>query len=267
MVGVDSTGAQDDANERWFDTAFDLDYLERYAHRDDTEALRMLELFDRAAQLPDGARILDLGCGGGRHARQFTARGYDVVGLDLSEPLLLEALRLQPDGERRPRYVRGEMMHLPFRDAVFDGVANLFTTFGYYSEDADNEAVIAEASRVLRPGGIFFFDFINLPWLRRTLAPASESRLPDGTRSREHRWLTPPPVRVEKRVRLYDDDGRLMLEQQESVRAFSREELQAIFAAHGLEILKTYGGYSGEPWNEATPRLIFLARKLRHRAG
>jgi cyclopropane fatty-acyl-phospholipid synthase-like methyltransferase len=71
----------------WFEEWFGEEYLQLYPHRDDAEAERALALIVGATGLAAGWRVLDVGCGAGRHARAFRAVGARCVGLDLSRAL------------------------------------------------------------------------------------------------------------------------------------------------------------------------------------
>ena len=53
------------------------------------------------------------------------------------------------------------MRRLPFRDGAFEAVANLFTSFGYFFDEAQNRRVLGEIARVLRPGGAFLLDLMG----------------------------------------------------------------------------------------------------------
>jgi len=112
--------------------------------------------FDRLG-VRDGCRMLDLGCGGGRHAYEAWRRGATVVALDLDEQELkgvcyvvsemLDAGEL-PHG-RQGGPVRGDALSLPFADAAFDCVVASEVLEHVW----DDEGAIAELVRVLRPGG------------------------------------------------------------------------------------------------------------------
>ncbi len=101
--------------------------------------------------LSPGAQVLDLGCGYGRQGDGAGGRGFHVVGLDLSTPLLV---RGGEEAQRRGltiNFVRGDMRELDF-DAQFDGAYCLFSTFGYF-DDETNKKTVPNVARALKPGG------------------------------------------------------------------------------------------------------------------
>jgi SAM-dependent methyltransferase len=97
-----------------------------------------------ALGLSKGQRVLDVGCGPGRHSTLLRSLGIDVVGLDLSERFLLEA----GSGD----WVRGDARVLPFAGGVFDAVICLCQG-GFGLLGGEDERVIGEIARVLRSGG------------------------------------------------------------------------------------------------------------------
>jgi SAM-dependent methyltransferase len=90
-------------------------------------------------------RLLDVGCGSGLALRLAADRGADVTGLDASAGLLVHARRRVPGAT----IVEGEIEDLPFADSSFDAVTG-FNSFQYAARPA---AALAEAVRVLAPGG------------------------------------------------------------------------------------------------------------------
>jgi SAM-dependent methyltransferase len=94
-----------------------------------------------------GGRALEVGCGEGRVCRDLQARGYDLVGLDAAPSLVAAAAKADPDGE----YVVGAAEALPFTDASFD----LVLAYNSLMDVKDMPGSVAEAARVLRPGGHF----------------------------------------------------------------------------------------------------------------
>lgn len=107
-------------------------------------------------------QILDVGCGAGFLANHLGALGHDVTGLDLSDDALAVAARHDPN--HSVRYQRGDALKLPFTNASFDVVCAM----DFLEHLESPERAIAEAARVLRPSGLFFFHTFNrnfLAWL------------------------------------------------------------------------------------------------------
>jgi SAM-dependent methyltransferase len=92
-----------------------------------------------------GRHALDLGCGEGRVARDLKARGYTVTGIDAAETMIRLAREADPGGE----YLVSDAAALPFDDATFD----LVVAFNSLMDIDDMPGAVAEASRVLEPGG------------------------------------------------------------------------------------------------------------------
>jgi SAM-dependent methyltransferase len=233
----------------WFEQWFGEEYLRLYPHRDDDDAAAAVALIDRCHPLP-GRRALDLACGPGRHAAQLAARGARVVGLDLSLPLLSLA-RARTRGA--VALVRGDMRRLPFRTGSFDIVVNLFTSFGYFADDAQHAAVIAGARALVGRGGVFVLDYLNAAAVRASLVPHEERRV-----SSQHvvieRRITEDGRYVLKEMHLLDD-GRSFLER---VRLFTPEELVRLLEDAGFVVRHRFGSYDGGPAGPGAPRLILI---------
>ncbi len=134
-----------------WDAVFDETYLQTYAPfadevRTRAEALGAASL----AELEPGAEVLDCPTGFGRHALVLAEAGYRVTGLDRSPELLADADRRR-GGAEWPHLVRGDYRELPFSDASFDAVFNLFSSLGYLEQDED-VGVLREFRRVLAAG-------------------------------------------------------------------------------------------------------------------
>jgi SAM-dependent methyltransferase len=91
----------------------------------------------------DDPLCLDIGCGTGLHFQAVQAYGYTVLGVDLSS----DQLRIA--ASRNPRVVHADARRLPLRDASIPAIAMTFT----HTDVDDFPAALAEAARVLRPGG------------------------------------------------------------------------------------------------------------------
>jgi demethylmenaquinone methyltransferase/2-methoxy-6-polyprenyl-1,4-benzoquinol methylase len=121
----------------------------------------------RAVAARPGERVLDLAGGTGTSSRTFTTSGAACVACDFSLGMLrVGARRLgrqPPPGTGPVRFVAGDAVALPFRDAAFDAVT---ITFGLRNV-ADPQAALTEMLRVTRPGGrLVICEFSHLRWRR-----------------------------------------------------------------------------------------------------
>jgi ubiquinone/menaquinone biosynthesis C-methylase UbiE len=105
-----------------------------------------------------GRDVLEVGCGASQCSRWVRAQGGRAVGLDLSFRQLQHSQRLDAATGVDVPVVLGTATHLPFTDASFDIV---FCSFGALQFVSDIEVAVAEAARVLRPGGRFAFSITH----------------------------------------------------------------------------------------------------------
>jgi SAM-dependent methyltransferase len=138
-----------------------------------------------ALDLPEGARIVDVGCGTGRHVRALAAAGFWCVGVDISHGLLAHAAR--PDsrggdratGPSRASYVRADARALPLLDGCADAVLSLCQG-GFGITPGGDVRVLAELARVLRPGGRLALTAFSLAFAVRHMAPEDHLDLSRG---------------------------------------------------------------------------------------
>ena len=244
----------------WFEEAFAHGYLDVYPHRDLAAArAEGGGLVAGGLGGGSGGRVLDLGCGFGRHSLAMAEAGLDVTGLDLSADLLARAGTLEGGEALAGRLVRGDMRALPFAAAGFDAVVLLFSSFGYFDE-AGNARVLDEVARVLRPGGVALFDLMNADRIRATLVPSSRTER-DGRVLLERRRLEDFGRRVTKDVVLREADGTER-HWREDVRMYGPAELAALLAPRGLAVERVDGDFDGRAAAPDSPRRIVWARRL-----
>jgi 2-polyprenyl-6-hydroxyphenyl methylase/3-demethylubiquinone-9 3-methyltransferase len=121
-----------------------LGYFERVLERERSLALR-------------GRELLDVGCGGGILAEEFARLGFEVTGIDSAPETIDTARAHAATSGLSIDYRVGAAEHLPFPDGSFDHVA----CCDVLEHVDDVERVVREIARVLRPGGLFFYDTIN----------------------------------------------------------------------------------------------------------
>jgi len=129
---------------------------------------------------PRPGRLLDLGCGTGRLLVPFARRGYDVIGVDLSQEMLAVAREKAEAAGVRVRLLHANLAELDgLRDGCFDYAACLFSTLGMVMGAENRRRVVGHAFRLLRPGGRFVLHVHNR-WFNAWNGPGREWLLRDG---------------------------------------------------------------------------------------
>lgn len=248
-----------DNNTPWYARWFGKTYLELYPHRDDNEARMQIEFVTSQAAKHSTQPIidvLDIGCGAGRHLLQLAAKSFAATGIDLSTELLKVAASRIVKENLSAKVVQGDMRELPFADGSFDLLLSMFTSFGYFPEDADNEAALREWYRTLDPEGVLFIDFLNREVVINNLVPHSTKQLGDKTIV-EHRSISSDGRRVEKTIEITENEVTETFF--ESVRMFSREELEAMLVRNGFSPVSCFGDFNGSPFTNDAERLLIFA--------
>src|SRR6266550_2407186 len=236
----------------WWRFWFGPGYLALY---DDTLRERTpieIDQLEALLQLRPPLRILDLPCGQGRHAIELARRGYDVTGVDLS-PFLLKIAADRGRAESvRVRWLLGDMRQ-PIAGERFDVVLNLFTSLGYFAEEADDRTVIDAAAAMVLPGGRFVLELIN------------GERLMAEFQERE--WFTVGQAAVVERRSLDRVARRMVVERTvttpndtevnlHAIRLYAGGEVEAMLRAAGFGRIDLYGDWSGEPLTPESRRVL-----------
>jgi ubiquinone/menaquinone biosynthesis C-methylase UbiE len=241
-----------------WDAVFDDTYLQTYVPFFDEE--RTFEEAFGAVSLAGvgpGSDVLDCPTGFGRHAVLLAEAGYLVTGLDRSETQLAEAERRRGDAEW-PRLVRGDYRELPFADASFDAVLNLFTSLGLLERDED-VGVLREFKRVLRPSGALVIETMHRDRLARLFVARGWDRLPDGSlflQEREPDWV----AGTVSTLHLVVAPNGERAERRFVAHAYSPTEWVAMLGEAGFERIDCYSNWSGEKPPTPERRLIIRAR-------
>ena len=250
----------------WYEQSFGCEYLELYAHRDTAEARADIEAVVRLLDPPKNEPLLDLCCGACRHMLVLREMGFtQMVGLDLSEELLevgaaglQECVGLEEEDGKEICLVHSDMRHIPYEN-YFSTVLSLFTSFGYFEQDEENQCVFDSVYRALRSGGRFLIDYLSREHVIANLVEQDEQVLA-GRRVINERRLTDDGRRVTKRMRVIAPSGETR-EYLESVRMYSEREMVDMLCRAGLCDVQTYGSLDGDAFGSDSKRLIAVCRK------
>lgn len=190
-----------------------------------------------------GEKLLDIPCGTGRHSKFFSVAGAEVTGIDINSTCISWAKK--DNKGRSIRFEKGNMGNLSKYRGKFDVLANLFTSFGYFDSEDENDQVMREFVSVLKPGGRIALSLINKDWLLKVFKPASQVKLGKETiiEAREYYHQTSTVTAHWFHLNKSHTKADVYFNK---VRVYSKEEMVELMQRCGLKKIKVYGSYSGD---------------------
>ena len=238
----------------WFKNWFDSFYYHKlYRHRNTAEAEEFIDNILNYIDPKSGSRILDLACGKGRHSIYLNKKGYDVVGVDLSQNSIDEATK---SANETLQFHQMDMRKLTCTQP-FNLVMNLFTSFGYFVHKDDNVEVLKGVNSILETKGVLVIDFLNATKVINNLVPQEVQKI-DKVTFTINRFIEDQTVVKTIKVR----DGNERYSFQERVSMFELADFEEMFNRTGFELIAHFGNYQlGEFDADVSDRLILVAKK------
>lgn len=241
-------------DQNWFRTWFNSPYYHLlYEHRDFTEAEKFINNLFHKLDLKAGQKILDLACGKGRHSLSFNQLGLNVTGLDLSPESINEAKKLENPSLN---FVIGDMRTFEINES-FHAIFNLFTSFGYFKSELDNQIVINNIDKHLDSNGVLVIDYLNAKKVAEKL-PIVET-INKGhidfkiKKSIENKFIV-------KEIKFEDKQDQYSFK--EYVKYIDLSEFKSYLSIAGMKINAIYGDYNLNVFDEfISDRLIIVAEK------
>jgi SAM-dependent methyltransferase len=243
------------AGQEWFRHYFDRTFLRIYRpllppDAAQEEAAAVIQ----ALGLRRGDRVLDLGCGWGRHAGPLAAAGLRVTGLDRAEFLLREAHAARSPGTS---WVCADVRELPFR-GTFHGAVSLFSSLGYFLDDREDLRALCAVREALIPGGVFLMEMTHRDLVAREYAERDWWEDEDGTRVWVEREFDAVAGISHERLIWSTPEGDAG-EKRHSIRIRTPSEWSALLAEAGFIPLDWFGSWDLEPFSLTAERLIVVA--------
>jgi len=244
--------------EKWFDSSF---YYKLYANHDDNEAASFIDELLNELQPASGSRMLDLGCGNGRHSKWLASKGFDLTGIDLAASSIRDAKKYESNTLRFYR----QDMRVPFGKNAFDYVFNFFTSFGYFDNPEDDNKVVRNIFSALKPGGLLVMDYMNADYAERRLT-ASEEKEIDGIIYHISKWAD--EKYIFKKISIEEELFGRPLEYTERVKKFSVSDFKQLLKNNGLRLINVFGDYQLNGYDsETSSRIIMIAKKITHESN
>ncbi len=251
----------------WYSYFFDELYYETYRvfeteERNEKEAKLIIELLN----LEPDMRVLDLGCGYARHAVYIAKQGIKVTCFDNSKYLLnIARKRIQKFKVKDlVEIIEGDMRYDISYNEEFDAIYMFFTTFGYF-DDSDNEKVLENISKALKPSGKFLLDTINLHRVSYQ-AYVNGGSWNTWYKAGEYYVLEETKFDVTNGYlytnRLFYKEGKGIVDSRAfRLRIYPYWELRRMLEMVGLKVKRTLGSYRNDEYNITSPRMIIVAEK------
>jgi len=243
------------ADDAFWETTFPFMFSESRLDSAEREVEQVLAL----AQCT-GGRVLDLACGPGRHAVPLAARGFAATGVNRSEFLLGHARERAERAGVEVEWVRSDMRDF-VRPNTYDLALSLFTSFGFFRDDADNTRVLRNVATSLTAGGVFVLDLLGKEALARVFSPTASRDLPDGVVIHRHR-IVDDWSRISNEWILLHRDGSAPRTFRFSHWLYSARELREMLMRAGFGEVNVYGSLGGALYDHQAARLVVVARSV-----
>ncbi len=244
--------------KEWYKDWFSSPYYDiLYRQRDEEEATQFLELLVKYLHVKPGNTILDAACGKGRHSKVLADMGFDVTGIDIAAPSIIEAKKQEK--ENLNFYLHD--MRLPFVINYFDFAFNFFTSFGYFHTGREHDNAVRTIAQSLKPKGMLVIDYLNVHYNEENIIHIEE-QLIDGIKFHIARWHD--EAHFYKRIQIEDPNSHYLKHLfTEKVEKFSLGDFTDMLAYQGLMVEEVFGNYRLEPYHiRKAPRMIIMAKKI-----
>ncbi len=238
----------------WFADWFDTEYYHLlYKDRNDAEAQMFINQIIKELEIKSSAKILDLACGKGRHSIYLNSLGFEVIGTDLSAKSIAFAKKFEND---TLNFFVSDMREALFTN-TFTHIFSIFTSFGYFDNEAENQKVFDAVAQQLQQNGFFILDYFNAYYVENHLIK-QETKVINSMQFHIKKYIKDKFVYKEIS---FEDKGEKH-SYTEKVQLLQLEVFQKFAKNSGLILEKFYGDYKLQSFDKQySERLIMIFSK------
>lgn len=239
---------------------FGADFLDMYASNITQDwTKRVVDFLEKSLCLKPGMKVLDLACGHGRHTIEFARRGYNMTGQDINSYFLEIAKQSAEQAGVNIHWVQQDIRNIPFENE-FDMVLNV-SAFGYLENDEEDQKIVNQVAKALKPKGKFVIDIINREAIIRFYKEKDWYELSDGTKILlERKFDLMSGHNKEKLIKISKDNQEEVLFV--ITRQYTLVELINMCKRSGLSFVNVYGDYNADELVINSKRCILVSKKI-----
>jgi SAM-dependent methyltransferase len=220
----------------------------------DEETQKDVNFICDVLELHEGAKVLDLFCGAGRHSLELARRGYSATGIELNPDYLELGKKSGKVIANAPKFIQGDVRYVDFGEG-YDAALVMFQSFGYFS-DSEDKSVLSKVFDALKIKGRFLIEILNRDWILKNFVEIQEDVI-DGIRVIEKREFDVLTSRNNFVIQRHEEDG--IVTKRGSWRLYSAHEMKKILKGIGFRFVGGYSNLEKEPLTKDTRlmRMVF----------
>jgi len=215
-----------------------------------------IQFLEKELNLRTEHKIIDIGCGHGRHSNVLAAKGYCVTGIDNSDQFLKIAKEEAETKKSYDKLLKKDMRVLDLQTR-FDVALMMFTVFGYFN-DEENERVISNISTLLNPGGLLCFDLMNRDNFVKSIKPVMVFEKNDDFMIDRVSFDIKSDLMINQRVVIRDG---IVKRKPYVMSLYSYNEIVALLTKYGFQITKIFENWESANFTNESIRMVLVCEK------
>ena len=241
-------------NNEWFVNWFDSKYYHiLYSDRTDYEAHNFIYQLKNHLSLDSKEKVLDLGCGRGRHSKTLSEFFKTLDGIDISKENIDFATS---NKSKNQNFYLSDMRNFKMSNS-YGYIFNLFTSFGYFDDLSDNVKVLENCNHHLKKNGLLIIDFLNAKKIKKTIKNIQEIKTISNIIFEIDKYIL--NNYIFKKIKIIDGDS--VLNFVEKVQLFELDDFIEMLEKTGFTEISAFGDYKMNPYYSNSNRLILCAKK------